>query len=664
MFLLLAVTSVSAEETDAAKQAEEERLRRSTAVAMNYCRASFHRIQKYPTPQVLMEERDNILSNLNLNEIDDEEIIRMYTGVLQEINGMELADRERVILKDKHVQALSQKMWGRSLELAANFATANMVGMVQTGAAGWWDYRAFDWQRDLDLWKLDKDRMTGIYDKSSSFLDTFWKLTRKRSIPDNWLVRSSDLDALEDAMKEQDPQIRLRVLKRMEKFMEYYPPYVYYVARTEQQLGQLFAANQTYDKLNRLCSGHFRRDEMLATGLANMALIQAYLKQPSAVETARLAMEKATNVWQVNLVCARILSENQQYDVAEESLLRNLDVGLEEQQSRVGLLTMYYKSGNSQKMLAQLQDPKVLASVPPPVLMQCSAMFDARQFPPQLRQQLASSIKVEPQLGFGADDLVVMATPEWNFENSEVVLQVGQHRWSDPYVVRHERHVELRFPGVVEWGTPLQGQSTSAPVSIALRYAGMPTVQLTMTPNQAANPNNARFGLRTDGRPDNSLMLTSIEMNQMTLPLNNPLLSWQGGGNGNQSANGLEPIEQTTAKPVLTQQEQTVKPEPETIIPEPEMEKKPAFELLPVKLNPFGPSEEEEAATEQEPIDEEPVKELPTYPTSQKELHDPFSSEVSAEKQPSTEKRTRKFVPRTPAFLKGFISADASGEEF
>ncbi|QDU81636.1 hypothetical protein Pla110_33790 [Polystyrenella longa] len=665
LFLLLTGSFLSAEDDD--KLAEEERLRRSTAVALNYCRASFHRIQKYPTPQVLMEERDNILSNLNLNEIDDEEIIRLYTGVLQEINGMELADRERAIVKDKHSQAFNQKAWARSLDLAANFASANMVGMVQTGAAGWWDYRTFDWQRDLDVWKLDKERMNGIYDKSSSFLDTFWKLTRKRNIPDNWLIRSTDLDALEEAMKEKNPQVRLRVLRRMERFMEFYPPYVYYVARTEQELGQLFAANQTYGKLDKLCSGHFRQDEMLATGLANMALIQAYLKQPTAVATARAAMEKSTNVWQVNLVCARILSENREYDSAEESLLRNLDIGLEESQSRVGLLTLYYQAGDKRKMLAQLQDPKVLASVPPPVLLQCSALFDAREFPPQLRQQLANSIRIEPQLGFGADDLVIVASPEWNFETSDIVLQVGQRRWNDPYIVRRERHVELRFPGVVEWGTPLQAQATTTPVAIGLRYAGMPTFQLTMTPNQLANPNGGRgFGIGNDARNESSaLLLTTVEMNQMKLPVNNPLLSWQGGNHlPTRRTETQQELFPSSNQPVLTQQREMNKPDVAATISDPQVTPEP--ESLPVELNPFGPKVKEipvslpkyEAEEEAEPI-----KALPTYPTSQRSERDPFSSEVQEEK-PEPKKRLRKFIPRTPPFLKGIISAEASANEF
>jgi hypothetical protein len=42
---------------------------RATAINLNYCRASFHRIRKYPNRQVLAEEQEKILNNLNLQGI-------------------------------------------------------------------------------------------------------------------------------------------------------------------------------------------------------------------------------------------------------------------------------------------------------------------------------------------------------------------------------------------------------------------------------------------------------------------------------------------------------------------------------------------------------------------------------------------------------------------
>ena len=91
------------------------------------------------------------------------------------------------------------------------------------------------------MWKVEKGRLTAINSKSSAFLDASWKLARKRSIPDDWLVRDADLERLDVAMREPDAEVRVRLLARMEPFMTCYPPYWYYLGRTQQGLGR-FAA--------------------------------------------------------------------------------------------------------------------------------------------------------------------------------------------------------------------------------------------------------------------------------------------------------------------------------------------------------------------------------------------------------------------------------------
>ena len=142
------------------------------------------------------------------------------------------------------------------------------------------------------------------------------------------------IDALDQAMHEPNPEVRLRILKRMEPFMEAYPPYWYYVARTQQELGQLFAALNTYTRVVALGTSHFRKDDMLATALANKAGIQDYLRQPSATETAEKALTYSTDVWETNLICAQVLRHNHKYTAAEDAVLRNLDVQLETDKSR------------------------------------------------------------------------------------------------------------------------------------------------------------------------------------------------------------------------------------------------------------------------------------------------------------------------------------------
>ena len=83
-------------ETPAQKQAKIERDRIATAVALNYCKAAFHRIRKNPSKQVMHQEQTEILNNLNLSGIADREVIQLYTAVVDEIHLIQIAEKERL----------------------------------------------------------------------------------------------------------------------------------------------------------------------------------------------------------------------------------------------------------------------------------------------------------------------------------------------------------------------------------------------------------------------------------------------------------------------------------------------------------------------------------------------------------------------------------------
>ncbi len=405
----------------------DEREARSTAVALNYCRASFHRMRRNPSKRVLSEEQQHILNNLNLNEIGDQEVITLYTGVLDEIGKEKIADKERYVLKQSYKHQVRRQMLSNAFILGAEVTTAQYVNAVRTGANSWWDYRTTSNNRELDLWKVEKTRMTEVNDKSTKFLDTFWKMAQKKNIPDNWLVRGDDLDRLDAALAENNAETRLRVLQRMERFMTCYPPYYYHVARTQQAQGQWTAATVTYEKLAKLGHGHFRKDDMLAAGLANMAVIQAYLKQPEAPQTARRALEYSTGAWQANLVCARILQEANEPAEAEEAILRNLDVDLERTQSLASLVSLYQASDNDAKLIATLNNPETLTELPATALLQSVATLGVRKMPPLAMQQLVTSLYAYDQTAFGGrTQLVCVASPAWNLERADTVL-VGKH---------------------------------------------------------------------------------------------------------------------------------------------------------------------------------------------------------------------------------------------
>lgn len=473
----LPVFNVCADEAVVDEEAMYQK-RRDIAVALNYCRASFHRIRKYPNEQVMREEEQKILNNLNLNGIKNVEIIRLYTEVLDEIGQIQITEKESELYDGKYKRSLRQELAFDSLSVGLDLLTAQYIGAVKTGANSWWDYRNLKWNRDNEVFKLEKTRVNSVVKKSSTFLDTFWKLTQEFEIPDRWLVRSTDLDDLEQAMNEEDLETKLRILKRMEPYMECYPPYWYYVARTQQANGDLSASLNSYDILANLGTQHFRRDDMLASAFANQAVIQAHFGQPEAVQTARKALAFSTEVWEANLTCARILQQSGQLADAEDAILRNLDVGLEEEQSSVTLLTFYYDTNNTKQLAHYLADEKMLARVPPPVLIRFASRLNEEETPSQIWTALASSMKVYPQVGFGNDDVLLACHPVWRIDRSQLVLEREDGTQVQGEYYRQGDFDVIRFAKVADFGSVLTKPSKLPRLKLQLSYGDIEPIHL------------------------------------------------------------------------------------------------------------------------------------------------------------------------------------------
>src|SRR5689334_24034379 len=141
---------------DGSPQPLDDDARRSAAVALNYSRAALHHIRQNPSKRVLWEEQEKILNHLNLNGVADEEVLKLYSGVLDEISQVQIADREKVFLKDKFRHQFRSQVTTQAFNLAAEIATANYVNAARTGANSWWDYRNMTVSHDMDLWKVEK----------------------------------------------------------------------------------------------------------------------------------------------------------------------------------------------------------------------------------------------------------------------------------------------------------------------------------------------------------------------------------------------------------------------------------------------------------------------------------------------------------------------------
>ena len=475
--LTLALLPVDGSAAAPSPSSDRDPLARSTAVALNYCRASLHRIRTQPTPQVLADERDRVLDNLSLDAIADAEVIRLYSGLLDEIDQVALARTERRVIVDTSTRGIRRQAAWDAVAFAGQIASAQYVGAIRTGADSWWDIRDRQDRRQVDLLKVDRRRLEAVTEQSTRFLDTFWTLARRRNIPDAWLVRGGDLDRLATAVREPRDEVRLRRLGRLQPFLTAYPPYWYHLARTQQSLGQRDEAIATYARLSDLEDGQFRIDEMLAAAESNWALLLDAGGDPDAPVVASRALTRAPGVWQANLAAAGILERHGQLVEAEEALLRNVDAGIAKPLSQTMRLAMLARSGQSQRLAELIRQPGVVADVPAPSLLRIVAGLEESDARPVVAR-LSRSIAAYPRFAIGADDLILTADPGWNLPRAQFRLPSTTSR-SQPEVATVRGGHAVRFADA--------GSRVGDEVDIELAYPDGTTVVVTFE-RRGGNP--------------------------------------------------------------------------------------------------------------------------------------------------------------------------------
>lgn len=460
----------------------DEAARRRTAVTLNYCRAALHRIRSAQSKSVIVEEQQRILNNLDLNQIDDPEVITLYKSILDEIGTVEITERERHVIDEQFRRNMHRKLGTDLFVIGAQAATAQFGTLIQTGANSWWDYRTRQTQRDADLWKVEKQEFTSAMTRSSGFLDSFWKLSRSNQIPDRWLVRDLDLNQLGDALGESDPEKRLRKLERMDRFMECYPPYWYYVARTQQQLGHLEDAEQTYRKLAELGRGHFRQDDMLAGCMANLAMLQEVRKDPEAAESARMAYDYSIRNWEANLLCAWVLGRNSQFEDAEDLILCNLDEDLEVDQSSVALVSLFYHSDDRKRLAELLEDASIVQRIPVPGLLLCAAKLGQRELPATAGRYLSDTLTATVRMKSRTPSIAVAASHAWKLADATANISNGRQTYHTAGLRQRAEGVEVEFLAALD--SSADSDHAEPTIRLALQYPGTPPIMVVLTQHQ------------------------------------------------------------------------------------------------------------------------------------------------------------------------------------
>ncbi|MGB0738758.1 MAG: tetratricopeptide repeat protein [Planctomycetaceae bacterium] len=478
----LTTAQIAVSEPPESAVSEQDLRAQKLAVTLNYCHAALHRIRGAGSVDTVREEQLRILNNIDLNQINDPEVIALYRSILEEIGTLQISTREQQVISDGFQRDAQRKMGTDLFVMGAQAATGQLGSLIQTGAASWWDYRNTQARADAEHWKVERGQLQSVLNRSSTFLDSFWKLSRDNNIPDRWLLRSKDLDKLSENLSITDPETRLRALERQERFMQCYPPYWYYVARTQQKMGNTAAAEVTFRKLVEIGKGHFRQDDMLAGSLANLALMQESRQDRTALLTAQEAWEQSSVNWEANLICAAIMSRHQRYDLAEELLLCNVEESLEEEQSAVSLVWLYHATENRQQLAKMLQNPRYVSLIPIPGLLLCAQQLGSDNLPDAARTQLASTLTASPGRNGGVNTISVAAVHSWKLNEAEATITAGPQIFSYASYRQTETRTEVAY-------TPsLRSNVSRDPISgdlvMSLRYPSTPPVEVTLCPSR------------------------------------------------------------------------------------------------------------------------------------------------------------------------------------
>lgn len=523
MAALLATPAAGLAKSQADADKVDRAAARRAAVALNYCRGSFYRIRQNPSQEVLTQERRKILNNLNLTAIQDRKIVELYTSTLDEISNIGIARQERDVVKQSYGKSWKSLATVTAFGFLTDASSFDYAAMIRRGASSWWDFRGIQVNRNMNLWDVQKKRLTTIQAKSSSFLQASWELAHSHKIPDTWLVRNADFQRLHETLRETNLKVRLRRLDRLAPFMECYPPYWYYLGRTQQQLGQFSDAEVTYLHAAELGDGHFRRDELLAAAMVNVASIRQYLDKPGASEAARRALAYTIESPQVNLAAAAVLMRNRQLADAENAILRNLDTGIETAQSEVALLAVYARQGAAEKILARLEDPALVNRTPIPILLRCAASLDGKTLPVTVARRLQSSFRAYSR----NDQIVLVADPAWNLRAAR--FAVDESADNPPQLHQTAGAVTVSFPR--NDGDLAKRGDRDEDLAVKIKYAEDFVVEIALQPAPARAPADERsfawkqllsFDSDQNAPPRQpSLVIASIETAGTLIALNN-----------------------------------------------------------------------------------------------------------------------------------------------
>jgi hypothetical protein len=92
--------------------------------------------------------------------------------------------------------------------------------------------------------------------------------------------------------------------------------------------------------------------------------------------------------------------------------------------------------------------------------------------------QWASTVQAHYDINIGADEFVLVTTPAWKLQSSEMSLYVGKESSRQSTIALMAGKSEVRFGRIGDIGHPLYGSSNPPPATLLVKFPDAPLVRL------------------------------------------------------------------------------------------------------------------------------------------------------------------------------------------
>ncbi|MCK8059719.1 MULTISPECIES: hypothetical protein [unclassified Fusibacter] len=304
--------------------------KQKVAYALNLCAVSIAQIIDSKDIIVLKQEREAILSNLNLqNYVKHPALLDVLKQILDTITYLEIQAGDMSFIEKEYQHKLKNAIWSAVPSPGVLFAGGDPLTLVIAVSAqigtGYMNYRRNKSEYLLDKerseWELKRHELEQLYGLRSQLFETAWKLSLDYNFDDKYRLTQKQLSRFSEALLEPDHIKRYERLDVMSDKFHAFPPFWYYKGNAAMEVYRSEISSViSYDykehainSYNNFHTGNFEflREDIIA---ASCCIEHISLLAPNDVLVPQL-LERAL----------RYAGEN--YDLLQQSIFVNLSLG-------------------------------------------------------------------------------------------------------------------------------------------------------------------------------------------------------------------------------------------------------------------------------------------------------------------------------------------------